>query len=142
MGAITSTCTFLLSPSPEKEQHILGGLHKCQETEFILEVVGERHDKEHGGSSSAWTFGGTEMARAKGADRSISQESRWTPRHPENYFSRMCTYSVDREVVRPSSSPIPSPRSPPKIYHHYFRLPGTTVILAPQISLFFKAPLE
>lgn len=84
MGAITSTCTFLLSPSLEKEQHILGGLHKCQETDFILEVVGERHDKEHEGSSSAWTFGGMEVARAKGADQTAlrHEEGKSDTGHP------------------------------------------------------------
>ena len=74
--------------------------------------------------------------------RSILQESKWTLRHSGNYFSRKCPHSVDREVVRPSSFPIPSPRSPPKKYHHDFPLPRTTIILAQHISLLFKTPLE
>ena len=55
--------------------------------------------------------------------RSTSQESKWTLKHSGNYFSRKCPHSVDREVVRSSSFPIPSPRSPPKKYHHDFPLP-------------------
>ena len=74
--------------------------------------------------------------------RSISQESKWTLRHSGNYFSRKCPQSVDREVVRPSSFPISSPRLPPKKYHHDVPLPRTTVILVQHISLLFKTPME
>ena len=85
MGAITSTYPFLLFPSLEKERHILRGLHKCQETDFILEVVGERHDKEDKGSSSAWTFRGTEMGRAKGTDQTAvrHEEGKSDIGHPQ-----------------------------------------------------------
>ena len=69
----TSTYTFLLFPSLEKEQHGLGGLLKGQEADFILEAVGKRHDTDKGSSSAwTWSFRAEEIGWAKGTDHGWS----------------------------------------------------------------------